>query len=93
MLLRNLFIYSEIAFCLCPIVEVCTPQAFGVNIPKTVLSNGNNDAFMRFFGYDRFSSASNMFVENRVGDFKTRMRRLMYGFHERQNTSRNSLVI
>ena len=52
-----------------------------------------NNVCRRFFGYDRFSSASQMFVENRVGNFETRMRRLTYGFRERLNASRNSLVI
>ena len=52
-----------------------------------------NNVFRRFFGYDRFSSASKMFIENKVENFETRMRRLMYGFRERQNASRNSLVI
>ena len=52
-----------------------------------------NNVCRRFFGYDRFSSASQMFVENRVGNFETRMGRLVYGFRERLNASRNSLVI
>ena len=52
-----------------------------------------NNVFRRFFGYDRFSSASQMFVENRAENFETRMRRLIYGFRERLNASRNSLVI
>ena len=34
-----------------------------------------------------------MFVENRAENFETRMRRLIYGFRERLNASRNSLVI
>ena len=46
-----------------------------------------DNVFMRFFGYDRFSSASQMFVENRAGNFETRMRRLIYGFRERLNAS------
>ena len=48
-----------------------------------------NNAFMRFFGYDRFSCASQMFVENRVDNFGARMRRLIYGFHERLYVSEN----
>ena len=52
-----------------------------------------NNIFRRFFGYDRFSSASQMFVENRAENFETRMRRLIYGFRERLNASRSSLVI
>ena len=41
----------------------------------------------------RVISASQMFVENRAENFETRMRRLIYGFRERLNASRNSLVI
>ena len=52
-----------------------------------------NNVFRRFFGYDRFSSVSQMFVENRAENFETWMRRLIYGFRERLNASRNSLVI
>ena len=52
-----------------------------------------NDIFRRFFGYDRFSSASQMFVENRVENFETRVRRRIYGFRETLNASWNSLVI
>ena len=51
------------------------------------------NVFMRFIGYDRFSSASQMFVGNRAENFETRIRRLIYGFRERLNASRNSLVI
>ena len=83
-------------FCLCPTVEVCTPPAFGVNTPKKQyyqMEVAYNNVFRRFFGYDRFSSASQMFVENRVENFETRTRRLIYGLRERLNASRNSLVI
>ena len=52
-----------------------------------------NNVFRRFFGCDRFSCASQMFVENRAENFETRMRRLIYGFREGLNASRNSLVI
>ena len=52
-----------------------------------------NNVFRRFFGYDRFSSASQTFVENRAENFETRMRRLIYGFCERLNALRNNLVI
>ena len=34
-----------------------------------------------------------MFVENRVDNFGARMRRLIYGFHERLYVSENCLVI
>ena len=52
-----------------------------------------NNVFRRFFGYDRFSSASQMFVENKVNNFGARMRRLIYGFRERLYVSENCLVI
>ena len=52
-----------------------------------------NNVFRRFFCYDRFSSASQRFVENRVENIETRMRKLIYGFRERLNAPRNSLVI
>ena len=69
----------------------CIPPAFGVNIPKSSIIKWKWHII--FFGYDRFSSASQMFVENRAGNFETRMRRLIYGFRERLNASKNSLVI
>ena len=49
-----------------------------------------NNVVRRFFGYDRFSSASQMFVENGVDNFGARIRRLSYGFRE---ASKNWLVI
>ena len=52
-----------------------------------------NNVFRRFFGYDRFSSVSQMFVENRVDNFGVRMKRLIYGFRERLYVSENCLVI
>ena len=52
-----------------------------------------NNVFMRFFGYDKFSSASQMFVENRVDIFGAGMRRLIYVFRERLYSSENCLVI
>ena len=52
-----------------------------------------NKVFRRLFGYDRFSSASQMFVENRVDNFGACMRRLIYGFSERSYASNNCLVI
>ena len=42
-----------------------------------------NNVFKRVFGYDRFASASQMFVGNNVEHFEKRMRRLIYGFRER----------
>ena len=52
-----------------------------------------NNVFRRFFSYDRFSSANQMFVENRVGNFVARIRRLIHGFRERLYVSENCLVI
>ena len=52
-----------------------------------------NNVFRRFFGYNRFSSASQMLVENRVDNLGARMRRLIYGFRERLYVSENCLVI
>ena len=52
-----------------------------------------NNVFRRFFGYGRFSSASQMFVENRVDNCGARMRRLIYGFRERLYVSENCQVI
>ena len=52
-----------------------------------------NNVFRIFFGYARFSSASQMFVENRVDNFGARMRRLIYGFSERLYAPGNCLVI
>ena len=46
-----------------------------------------NNAFRRFFGYDRFSNASQMFVENRVDNFGAHMGRLIYGFRKRLHAS------
>ena len=52
-----------------------------------------NNVFRRFFGYDRFSSASQMFEESRVDNFGASMRRLIYGFRERLYAAENCLVI
>ena len=43
-------------------------------------------------GYEKFCSASGMFVENRSDNFDTRIRRLVYGFYQRLIVSENSLV-
>ena len=52
-----------------------------------------NNVFRRFFHYEKFCSASEMFVVNRVENFDARMRKLTFGFRERLNTSENTLVI
>ena len=49
--------------------------------------------FMRFFGYDRFSSASQMFAEERVDKFGAWMRWLIDGFLEILHDSENCLLI
>ena len=42
-----------------------------------------NNVFRRFLGYDKYCSASSMFVENRTDGFDARIRKLVYGFRER----------
>ena len=71
----------------CHIVEVCIPQIADVNTQKKQyyqMEVAYNNVFRRFFGYDRFSNASEMFVETRPDNF---------GFHERLHASENCLVI
>ena len=41
---------------------------------------------MRFFSYDRFSSASKTFVESRADNLDARMGKLIYGIYESLNT-------
>ena len=48
--------------------------------------------FRRFLGYDKYCSASSMFVENRTDGFDARIRKLVYGFRERLQISENSLI-
>ena len=43
-------------------------------------------------GYEKFFSASGMFVANRSDNFDTRIRRLVYGFYQRLIVSDNSFV-
>ena len=45
-----------------------------------------------FLGYDKYCSASSMFVENRTDGFDARIRKLVYGFRERLQISENSLI-
>ena len=42
-----------------------------------------NNVFRRFLGYDKYCSASSMFVENRTDGLDARIRKLVYGFRER----------
>ena len=51
-----------------------------------------NNVFRRFLGYDKYCSASSMFVENRTDGFDARVRKLVYGFRERLQISANSLI-
>ena len=50
-----------------------------------------NNIFRRFLGYDKYCSASSMFVENKTG-FDARIRKLVYGFWERLQVSENSCI-
>ena len=47
---------------------------------------------MMNIAYDKYCSASGMFVENRIDDFDARVRKLIYGLRERLHISDNSLV-
>ena len=51
-----------------------------------------NNAFRRLMCYEKFCSASGMFVANRSDNFDTRIRRLVYDFYQRLIVSENSLV-
>ena len=51
-----------------------------------------NNVFRRLMGYDKYCSASGMFVENRTDGFDARVRKLVYGFRERLDISDNSLI-
>ena len=51
-----------------------------------------NNVFRRLMGYDKYCSASGMFVENRTDGFDARVRQLVYSFRERQDISDKSLI-
>ena len=51
-----------------------------------------NNVFRRFMGYDKYCSASSMFVENGTDGFDARIRKLVYGFRERLQISVNALI-
>ena len=51
-----------------------------------------NNVFRKFLGYDKYCSASSMFIENRTDGFDARIRKLVYGFRERLQISENSLI-
>ena len=45
-----------------------------------------------FFGYDRFCSASNMFVSERIDNFCAMRRKAVFGFLNRLSQSSNRIV-
>ena len=51
-----------------------------------------NNVFRRLLGYDKRCSASGMFVNERVDNFETRKRRLIYSFKNRLYSSENYLI-
>ena len=51
-----------------------------------------NNVFRKFLGYDKYCSASRMFVENRTDGFDARIRKLVYGFREILQISENSFI-
>ena len=46
-----------------------------------------------FFGYDRYCSASNMFVSERIDNFGAVYRKAVYGFIVRLRQSDNRIVL
>ncbi len=51
-----------------------------------------NNVFRKFLGYDRYCSASGMFIENRVDIFNVCVGRIVYTFRERIYNSENNLI-
>ena len=51
-----------------------------------------NNVFGRRMGYDKYCSASGMFVENRTDGFDACVWKLVYGFRGRLDNSDNSLI-
>ena len=51
-----------------------------------------NNAVRMFFGYDRFCSASNMFVSERIDNFCAMRRKAVFGFLNRLSQSSNRIV-
>ena len=51
-----------------------------------------NNAARMFFGYDRFCSASNMFVHEKIDNFHVMYRKAVYGFMTRLQQSDNRIV-
>ena len=51
-----------------------------------------DNVFRGFLGYDKYCSASSMFIENGTDGFDAHIRKLVYGFRERLQISENSLI-
>ncbi len=52
-----------------------------------------NNVFHKYLGYDRYCSASGMFVESReVNIVNVHVRRMVYSFRERIYNSENNLI-
>ena len=51
-----------------------------------------NNAVRMFFGYDRFCSASSMFVGERIDNFNAMHRKAVFGFMTRLGKSSNCVV-
>ncbi len=51
-----------------------------------------NNVFCKFLGYDRYCSASDIFVESRVDTFNVCVRRMEYSFRETIYNSENNLI-
>ena len=52
-----------------------------------------NNAARMFFGYERFCSASNMFVRERIDNFGALHRKAVFGFLARLKQSKNRIVL
>ena len=52
-----------------------------------------NNAARMFLGYERFCSASNMFVRERIANFSAMYRKAVYGFMSRLKQSDNHIVL
>ena len=52
-----------------------------------------NNGFRKLMGYEKFCSASAMYVNNNVNNFDTQRRLATYNFRMRLNTSQNRILI
>ena len=66
-------------------------HSYRVSVLRKFIVCFNNAARM-FFGYERFCSASNMFVCERIDNFSALYRKAVYGFVTRLQESRNHIV-